>query len=110
MKTTMTLGGIGPKLALMSLPYVILSMSIMYRDPQFLDIQFLDTKYVRFLGWGWLAAGLVLWIASAITFLKGFKTGKLRRNFGNEYEQYENSVNELLPLPRFSVFKNDNGN
>lgn len=151
----MTLGGIGPKLALMNLPYVILSLVVMRRDPGFLNLDALDCPWVRLLGFLWLAIGFLFWISSAWVFLHDFKTGKLitrgpfaccrnpiyasmilfiipalgiifhsglilsmalvlyigfkiaihgetillRRSFGKEYEEYEKSVNELLPFP-----------
>jgi protein-S-isoprenylcysteine O-methyltransferase Ste14 len=157
MKTSMTYGGIGPKLALLCLPYVILSLIVMNRYPEFFDLRFLDFPYVKVLGYVWLAVGIIFWISSAIFFLKYFKAGKLitqgpfalcrnpiyssiivfiipslalifhsglifsislvlyigfkisihgesnvlRKNFGEEYEIYEKSVNELIPFPRF---------
>jgi len=35
MKTTMTLGGIGPKLMLMCLPYIILALSVENKYPEY---------------------------------------------------------------------------
>ena len=157
MKTSMTLGGIGPKLALLCLPYIILSLIVMRRYPEFFSLEFLDFPYVRVLGFVWLGAGILFWISSAISFLKHFKAGKLitkgpfalcrnpiyssiivfvlpslalifhsgliltiplvlyigfkisihgetnllRRTFGEEYEIYEKSVNEIIPFPRY---------
>lgn len=155
MKPILTLGGIGPKLALICLPYVILSLAIMVHDPEFLNIGFLDTSLAKNLGFVWLAIGFIFWITSAWTFLRYFKTGKLitqgtfawcrnpiyasmivfiipslgiifhsglilsialvlymgfkisihgevillKRTFGEEYEAYLKSVNELFPIP-----------
>jgi protein-S-isoprenylcysteine O-methyltransferase Ste14 len=157
MKTEMTLGGIGPKLMLMCLPYVLLSLAVMQRDPEFLDIRFLAQGYYKSAGILWLAAGLIFWAASAVTFLRNFGSGKLittgiyglcrnpiyasiivfvlpalsliyhsglilsidlvlyigfkisihgevnllKRKFGETYADYEKSVNELVPFPRF---------
>ena len=157
MKTTMSPGGIGPRLALLSLPYVLLSLIVMKRDPEFLDLKFLDFPYIKILGFIWLCIGITFWIYSAIVFLKYFKYGKLikqgpfalcrnpiysslivflipslalifhsgliftislvlylgfkisihgetrilRRTFGEEYEIYEKSVNEIIPFPRY---------
>jgi protein-S-isoprenylcysteine O-methyltransferase Ste14 len=157
MKTTMTLFGCGPKLALMCMPYVILSFIVMYKYPEFLDLGFLDLPLVRVIGFAWLGLGVIFWIYSAIFFLKYFKPGKLitqgpfalcrnpiyssiivfiipslalifhsgltftislvlyigfvisihgevnvlRRIFGDEYEKYEKSVNEIIPFPRY---------
>jgi|WetSurSiteA1Bulk_404760.scaffolds.fasta_scaffold29576_2 protein-S-isoprenylcysteine O-methyltransferase Ste14 len=154
--TSMTLFGCGPKLALLSLPYIILSSVVMYRYPEFLNLQFLNSLYIRILGFIWLGLGIIFWICSAIFFLNYFKPGKLitngpfalcrnpiyssiivfiipsvaiifhsglilsislvlylgfkisihgettvlRRIFGEEYEIYERSVNEIFPFPR----------
>lgn len=153
----MTYGGIGPKLAVLCLPYIILSLIVMYQYPEFFDLKFLDSPFVRILGYVWLALGSISWISSAIVFLKYFKTGELitrgpfalcrnpiyssiivfiipslalifhsgllfsialvlyigfkisihgenrllKRTFGEEYELYEKSVNEVLPFPRY---------
>lgn len=73
----MTLFGCGPKLALICLPYIILSLTVMYRDPDFFDLKILDLSYVKILGFTWLALGIIFWIYSAIYFLKFFEDGKL---------------------------------
>lgn len=157
MKTSMTLGGIGPKLALLSMPYVILSLIVMLRYPEFFNIEFFDIAYIKALGFIWFGLGIVLWISSAIYFLKYFKEGKLvtkgpfalcrnpiyssviifvipslglifhsglilsislvlyigfkisihgesnllRKTFGEEYDMYAKSVNEIIPFPRY---------
>jgi protein-S-isoprenylcysteine O-methyltransferase Ste14 len=77
MKASMTLFGCGPKLALLCLPYAILSLIVMYRFPEFFDLKFLDLLYAKVLGFVWLALGMIFWIYSAIYFLKYFKPGKL---------------------------------
>jgi protein-S-isoprenylcysteine O-methyltransferase Ste14 len=157
MKTSLSLGGIGPKLALLSLPYIILSLIILKRYPDFLDLKIFATHNVKILGFALLILGSIFWISSAICFLKNFKSGKLitkgpfalcrnpiyssliifvipslslifhsglilsislvlyigfkisihgevnllRRTFGEKYELYEKSVNEIFPFPRF---------
>ena len=162
MKTTMTLGGVGPKLMLMCLPYIILALSVGYKYPEFLNIEYFDKMAFKYFGLFWLAAGFAFWIYSVIIFLTDFKTGKLitrgtfslcrnpiyasmlifiipafaliyhsgliasivlvfylgfktsihgenillGRTFGNEYEIYRQSVNEILPFPRFIFNKN----
>ena len=73
----MTLGGIGPRLALLCLPYVILSLIIMNRYPEFSDLGFLDYTFAKLFGLVWSGIGIIFWISSAIFFLKGFKAGKL---------------------------------
>jgi protein-S-isoprenylcysteine O-methyltransferase Ste14 len=157
MKTSMTLFGCGPRLALLCLPYVILSLIVMFKYPEFFDLRFLDLTYVKVAGFLWLGTGIIFWIYSAIFFLKHFKPGNLitrgpfalcrnpiyssiivfiipslalifhsglifsialvlylgfrisihgesnvlRRIFGDEYELYERSVNEIIPFPRY---------
>jgi len=153
----MTLGGVGPKLMLMCLPYIILALLVLHKYPEFLNIDYLDQVVFKNLGLFWLAAGFAFWLSSVIIFLTDFKTGKLitrgtfgwcrnpvyastiifilpafaliyhsgliasivlvfyigfkisihgenillERTFGNEYEIYKQSVNEILPFPRF---------
>jgi protein-S-isoprenylcysteine O-methyltransferase Ste14 len=155
MKTSMTLFGCGPKLVLLCLPYIILSLIVMYKYPEFFDLKFLDNTYARVLGYIWLGIGIHFWIFSAVYFLKYFKPGQLitrgpfgicrnpiyssiivfiipslalifhsgltfsislvlyigfkisihgetnvlRRIFGEEYNKYEKSVNEIIPFP-----------
>jgi len=77
MKTSLTLGGIGPRLALLCLPYVILSLIVMYRYPEFFDLRILDFPDVKVLGFVWLGGGIIFWISSGIYFLNHFKAGKL---------------------------------
>lgn len=160
MKTEMTLFGCGPRLALLCLPYVILSLIVMYKYPGFGDLKFLDSSFIKVLGFIWLVIGFTFWICSAIYFFKNFKPGKLltkgpfalcrnpiyssvivfiipavaiishsglilsislvlylgfrisihgetnvlQRTFGEEFEIYKKSVNEIIPFPRF-LFK-----
>jgi protein-S-isoprenylcysteine O-methyltransferase Ste14 len=157
MKTTMTLFGCGPRLAIISLPYVLLSLIVMYKYPEFLNLRFLDLTCVKVSGYIWLCLGIIYWIYSATYFLRYFKPGTLlikgpfalcrnpiyssiivfiipslalishsglifsislvlyigfkisihgetivlRRIFGDEYEKYEKSVNEIIPFPRY---------
>lgn len=73
----MTWGGIGPRLACITLPYVILALAVMHKDPGFLRLDFLDILPVEVFGYVLLGIGLVFWGASAVVFLKEFKQGKL---------------------------------
>lgn len=77
MKKSMTYGGIGPKLALLVLPYIVLSLTIMVKYPDFLDLVFLDIKLLKILGSFWLGLGVSYWTYSAIYFLKYFQPGRL---------------------------------
>ena len=157
MKTSMTLFGCGPKLALLCLPYIILSLIVMYMYPEFFDLRFLNSIYAKVTGSIWLGIGITYWIYSAVFFLKYFKPGELitrgpfglcrnpiyssiivfiipslalifhsgltfsislvlyigfkisihgetnvlRRIFGEEYDIYEKSVNEIFPFPHY---------
>ena len=156
MKNPLTLGGIGPRLGLMCLPYIVLSLAVMIKDPEFLNLKFLDFSWVKILACVWFGAGVIFWASSAVSFLRHFKEGKLitrgpfglcrnpiyssiivfifpslglyfhsglllsvslvlyigfkisihgeghplRKAFGEEYERYEKSVNEIVPFPR----------
>lgn len=156
----MTLFGCGPKLALLCIPYILLSLTVMFRYPEFLNLRFLEYTFIKYMGFIWLGLGVIFWIYSAIFFLKYFKPGKLitqgsfalcrnpiyssiivfiipalalifhsglifsialvlylgfkisihgetiilRRIFGEVYEIYEKSVNEILPFPS-NLFK-----
>jgi protein-S-isoprenylcysteine O-methyltransferase Ste14 len=77
MKNAMTLFGCGPRLALLCLPYIILSLIIMINYPQFFDLRFLDFLLFKILGIVWLVLGLIFWGYSAVYFLKYFQPGKL---------------------------------
>jgi protein-S-isoprenylcysteine O-methyltransferase Ste14 len=157
MKNTMTLFGCGPRLALLCLPYIILSLIIMIKYPEFFDLRFLDLLLFKVPGIVLLGLGLIFWVYSAVYFLKYFQPGKLitkgpfalcrnpiyssiivfiipalaiifhsgltlsialvlyigfkisihgetnvlKRIFGEEYEIYERSVNEIIPFPRY---------
>ena len=164
MKTSMTLFGCGPRLALLCLPYIILSLTIMIRYPEFLDLRFLDLTLLKVIGVIWLGMGLIFWGYSAVYFIKYFKPGTLltkgpfaicrnpiyssiivfiipalgiifhsgltlsialvlyigfkisihgetsvlRKIFGEEYDKYVKSVNEIIPLPGLIFRGTDN--
>lgn len=73
----MTFGGIGPKLACICMPYIVLSLVVMNRFPEFLNLGYLDNSFLKITGLIWLATGTAFWIASVIVFLTDFKKGKL---------------------------------
>ncbi len=77
MKNKMTLFGCGPRLALICLPYIILSLVIMLRYPEFLNLKFLDYPVYKIPGIAWLGLGLIFWVYSAVYFLKYFRPGNL---------------------------------
>lgn len=77
MNKSMTLFGCGPRMALMCLPYVVLSLVVMFRYPEFLNLQFLDSLPVRIAGFAWMSLGLIFWAYSAVFFIRNFKPGVL---------------------------------
>lgn len=77
MKSKMTLFGCGPRLAIICLPYIILSLIILFKFPEFFDLRFLDYPLFRIAGMTWLGLGLVFWVYSALYFLKYFQPGTL---------------------------------
>ncbi len=85
MNKSMTFFGCGPRLALMCLPYVIVfiipALAIIFHSGLILSISF-----VLYLGFKISIHG---------------ETNVLKRIFGNEYELYERSVNEIIPFPRY---------
>jgi protein-S-isoprenylcysteine O-methyltransferase Ste14 len=68
---------VGPRLALITLPYVILAIIFINREPGFLAMHFLNFIAAEIIGYSLLGAGLVFYILSAMTFFRGFKDGKL---------------------------------
>jgi protein-S-isoprenylcysteine O-methyltransferase Ste14 len=157
MKNGMTLFGCGPKLALLSLPYILLSIAIMITYPEFLSFWSLNPLPFYIAGGLMVITGLIFWVYSAIFFIRKFKPGVLltsgpfslcrnpiyssiilfiipsiglllrsgliltipvvlyigfrltihgetiilKRTFGEEYDNYERSVNEVFPVPPF---------
>jgi protein-S-isoprenylcysteine O-methyltransferase Ste14 len=84
MNTKMTFGGIGPKLALITLPYIVLAMLVIQRDPQFLKLHFDNSILIAVTGYTWISIGLLFYVATIIVFLTDFKKGLLvtRGTFG----------------------------
>jgi protein-S-isoprenylcysteine O-methyltransferase Ste14 len=161
MKNKMNWAGVGPRLALITLPYLILAIVIMNREPKFLKLNFLTDIVAEIIGYALLLVGVVFYLMSAKTFFKGFKKEELitygpyrlcrnpiyatfivfivpalalifksgiiltmdvalyvnfkvlireeyinlRNNFGQEYDRYEKTVNEILPIPKFWINK-----
>jgi len=159
MNTKMTFLGIGPKLALISLPYIALAMLVIQRDPEFLKMSFVNYKWIAWAGYAWIGIGIVFYIATIFVFLTDFKKGLLvtrgtfslcrnpiyasfivffvpgaamffqsgmiltmalvlylnfkisihgenkvlEREFGESYEAYQKSVNDIVPFPRFWI-------
>lgn len=157
MNTKMTYGGIGPKLALITMPYILLAISVIQRDPEFLKLNFPGIEWVEIVGYTWICIDLVLYIWTIVVFMSDFKKGLLvtrgtfsfcrnpiyaafivffipglalvfqsgmifsmavvlyinfkisihgeknilRKNFGEAFDAYEKSVNEIVPFPRF---------
>ena len=53
----MTYVGCGPKLALLCLPYIILSLIVMFRYPEFFNLEFLDLASFKMSGISMVRAG-----------------------------------------------------
>jgi protein-S-isoprenylcysteine O-methyltransferase Ste14 len=77
MKTKMTFIGIGSKLGLISLPYIVLAILVMLRDPQFLKLDFINYTLITWAGYAWIGIGIVFYIATVVVFLTDFKKGLL---------------------------------
>lgn len=151
----MTFGGIGPKLALITMPYIVLAILIMQRDPQFLKLNIADVEWIAIAGYAWIGIGFLFYVSTIVVFLTDFKKGLLvtrgtfglcrnpiyasfivffipglalvfqsgmtlsialvlylnfkisihgenkvlEREFGEVYEDYRKSVNEIIPFP-----------
>ena len=72
-----TWDGIGPRLALLTIPYVVLAIVLAHKDPGFLAVTFLNPSYASPAGYCLIIIGLVFWGASAVVFLTDFKHGGL---------------------------------
>jgi protein-S-isoprenylcysteine O-methyltransferase Ste14 len=77
MNTKMTFGGIGPKLALITLPYIVLTILVMQRDPLFLKLLFSDSGWIAVAGYARIGIGFVFYVATIVVFLTDFKKGLL---------------------------------
>ncbi|MBK7030794.1 MAG: isoprenylcysteine carboxylmethyltransferase family protein [Bacteroidales bacterium] len=74
---SMTPGGVGPMLILITLPYVALVLIMMNLMPDFLKLSFLDITWVKYLAYVLIGAGVIFWISSVITFGRNFSKGTL---------------------------------
>lgn len=157
MKEKMTLGGVGPGIALISLPYTLLAIYVHNSSPTLPQMSFLTPFLSKAIGFTLIILGLLFYLATIYVFMADFKKqilitrgpykwcrnpiyatwivfvipglailfhsliilsiavvvyinfkaaihGEyrvLRQNFGDSYEVYEKSVNELFPFPRF---------
>lgn len=77
MNTKMTFGGIGPKMALISMPYIVLAILVMQRDPQFLKMHFDNSWWIVVAGYAWIGIGFIFYVATIRVFLTDFKKGLL---------------------------------
>jgi protein-S-isoprenylcysteine O-methyltransferase Ste14 len=77
MSSKMTFGGIGPKLALISLPYILLAILVTHRDPQFLKLNLADNVWFAIAGYAWIGIGFLFYVATIFVFLTDFKKGLL---------------------------------
>ena len=72
MKNNMTLGGIGPRLMLMCLPYITLSLIFRHKNPEFLNVASLDTDFFKYVGFFLLTLGLIFWIGIRCNLFTSF--------------------------------------
>ena len=79
MSEKMRWDGIGPKLALITLPYIALVIVIMNIYPDFLKASFLEPATARIIGGAWFALGLVFYAATFVVFMRDFKKGGLMK-------------------------------
>jgi protein-S-isoprenylcysteine O-methyltransferase Ste14 len=77
MNTKMTFGGIGPKLALITLPYILLSILITQKDPQFLKLNLADAEWITVAGYTLIGIGFLFYVTTIVVFLTDFKKGLL---------------------------------
>jgi len=77
MENKMTFGGVGPKMALLTMPYLILALVVMVRDPLFLKLDFIHAGILKTAGYLLVAAGLLFYLATIRVFLTDFKKGIL---------------------------------
>lgn len=77
MNTKMTFGGIGPKLALISLPYILLATLVNQQYPEFMQLDFIGTKWIQTAGYILIGTGLVFYAFTIVVFLADFKRGLL---------------------------------
>jgi protein-S-isoprenylcysteine O-methyltransferase Ste14 len=73
----MTFGGIGPKLALITLPYILLATFVIQRDPGFLKLNIEGSDWFGIAGYIWICIGIAFYIWTIIVFLSDFKKGLL---------------------------------
>lgn len=77
MQNNMTFGGVGPKMALISLPYITLCFVLLSKIPDFLEIQILNNPVATWTGFSFISLGFIFYLSTIIVFLKDFRQGKL---------------------------------
>lgn len=73
----MTLGGVGPGMILLCIPYTILAIILMNKDPQFLTLNYPDSQIFKTIAFVLLAAGIIFWINAVVVFVRNFSKGIL---------------------------------
>ena len=103
-KNEMKWSGVGPRLALTTLPFIMLAIIFKIKEPNFLVMDFLNELIAKIIGFSWLAIGIVFYLISAKTYFKVLiqeEYVNLKKIFGDEYDRYEKKVNEIFPIPKF---------
>ena len=77
MDERMTIWGIGPKLAVLSLAYSIIPIVLTSLFPRFFVVSLVPPYAFRVVGTILLAIGIPFWAVSAITLKRGFQAGVL---------------------------------
>lgn len=70
-------GGVGPMLVFINLPYIILTLVFMHKNPEVLNLAVLDSPVFRWLSAGWLLFGVGFWISAVVVFTRNFERGIL---------------------------------
>ncbi len=69
--------GIGPKLVLVTLPYIILVIAVMIFYPDFLKMAFLSQIPAFIIASAWGLIGIIFYALTAVTFFRGFYKNRL---------------------------------
>jgi len=77
MSRKMSWEGIGPKLVLTVLPYIILIVVVMAVFPSFLKMDFISQSAATAIAIIWGGIGMVFYIMTAVTFFSEFNRGRL---------------------------------
>jgi protein-S-isoprenylcysteine O-methyltransferase Ste14 len=69
--------GVGPRIMLLTLPFILAALICEVFDPSFARIGFASGSFLSFAGWFWLGTGLTAFIITMVQFIVNFPKGKL---------------------------------